>query len=272
MEIKQLIGSGLYRIKSEQPLIHQITNQVSMNDCANATIAVGASPIMTSHPWEVADIAGKAQALVLNLGTLQESSVDAMLRAGKAAAERGAPIVFDPVGAGGSGFRSEAAMAVLAKVPVSVIRGNVSELRYLVYGEHTGRGVDSGAEKPMSCEEIGELARRMEAVVAVTGEVDYISDGQETYMIHNGTPFLRLITGSGCMTTALTGAFAAVMPPLEAAAAGALMMGLAGELSAAQTQEENGGPGTFRVHLHDGWYKIDKTIIMEKGRIEYHEK
>lgn len=269
MDIKERVAQGLEKIKEIKPLVHQITNQVTMNDCANMTIAIGASPIMTSHPWEVGDVAEKANAIVLNLGTLQDHSVDAMLRAGRVAAERGVPLILDPVGVGGSSFRSEAALTLLADLPIQIIRGNSSELRYLGYGKKSGKGVDAEEKRSMNKEEIQEIAARLQAVVAVTGAIDYISNETETYALENGSSFLPLLTGSGCMTTALIGAFAAVLPPLEAAVGGVLAMGISGEYSEEKTKALCGGPGTFRMYLHDGIYLLRPMDMIKKGKVAY---
>ncbi|WP_301859509.1 hydroxyethylthiazole kinase [uncultured Megasphaera sp.] len=259
-------GAALKALRAQRPLIHHVTNVVTMNDCANATLAIGASPVMTWAEEEVEEMAAAAQALVLNLGTLQHWTVDSMVKAGKAAARKGIPIVLDPVGAGGTTFRTQAALRLLQALPITVIRGNRSELACLTAGtkgEHLG--VDSDDSRPVSAEEVCRMARKLQTVVAVTGPIDAVSDGQQVILLENGTPLLARVTGTGCMTTSLIAAFCTAADAVTAAAAGVTAMGLSGEM--AVDQEGPVGPGTFHARLFDGLYLLEAADFVQYGKI-----
>lgn len=239
---------SLARVGAEHPLVHQITNVVVTNDSANLTLGFGALPVMAYAPEEVAEMAALAQALVLNIGTLSAGEIEAMLIAGRSAAEHGVPIVLDPVGAGATRFRTESALRLLAALPVTVLRGNRGEIGALV-GSGEVRGVEAvGAEDPRAVAEAA--AARFGVVTAVTGAVDIVCDRDRgrVFEVHNGHPLLGRITGSGCMATAAIGIFLAAGddPALQAALALATY-GLAAERAAAGDP----GPGTFRARLLD---------------------
>lgn len=239
---------SLARVGAEHPLVHQITNVVVTNDSANLTLGFGALPVMAYAPEEVAEMAALAQALVLNIGTLSAGEIEAMLIAGRSAAEHGVPIVLDPVGAGATRFRTESALRLLAALPVTVLRGNRGEIGALV-GSGEVRGVEAvGAEDPRAVAEAA--AARFSVVTAVTGAVDIVCDRDRgrVFEVHNGHPLLGRITGSGCMATATIGIFLAAGddPALQAALALATY-GLAAERAAAGDP----GPGTFRARLLD---------------------
>ena len=197
MELIPAVAQALQELRRQRPLIHHITNFVTMTDCANATLAIGASPTMTNAVEEVAEMAAAAKALVLNLGTLQQWTLEAMVAAGRSAAAHGVPIVFDPVGAGGTTFRTQAAQRLLDELPLAVIRGNASEITCLA-AHKSGQdfGVDSriGAADP---DLAASLARHLGTTVAITGAVDVIADGQRTAEVYNGCPMLTYVTGYG---------------------------------------------------------------------------
>jgi hydroxyethylthiazole kinase len=236
-------------IRERKPLVHQITNYVVMNETANATLAVGALPVMAHAREEVEEMVGLASALVLNIGTLSPSWVEAMLLAGRAANERGIPVVLDPVGAGATRYRTETAGRILDEVRVTVLRGNAGEVATLVGVEAEVRGVESIGAGDDPGELAREAARQLGLVASVTGAVDHVSDGDRTVTVANGHPLLAAITGTGCMSSAVTGCFLAVKPdaPLDAAAEALVAFGVAGEDAA----REAAGPGSFHVGLYD---------------------
>ena len=258
-------GDTLRRIREHKPLVHQITNYVVMNETANATLALGALPVMAHAPEEVEEMVGLASALVLNIGTLSSHWIDAMLRAGRAATTRGIPIVLDPVGAGATAFRTETAKRILDEVDVTVLRGNAGEVATLVGVAAEVRGVESiGA-----AEDAAELARRagemLGLVASVTGAVDHVSDGRTVLSVSNGDAMLATVTGTGCMSSALTGCFLAAKPdsPLEAAAEALAAFGVAGEDAAREAR----GPGSFHVGLYDALAALDPETLDGRARI-----
>src|SRR5262249_36047553 len=226
---------------------HQITNYVVMNETANATLALGALPVMAHALEEVEEMASLAAALVLNIGTLSPPWVEAMLAAGRAANEAGAPVVLDPVGAGATRYRTATARRLLDEVDVAVVRGNAAKIATLAGREAEIRGVESIGASDAGGELALGAARKLATVVAVTGAVDHVSDGQQTLAVANGDPLLATITGSGCMSTTITGCFLAVRPeaPLAAGAEALVAFGVAGE-NAARTAR---GPGSFHAAL-----------------------
>jgi hydroxyethylthiazole kinase len=246
MDYATLARESLDRVAASKPLVHQITNVVVTNDSANLTLAFGALPVMAYAPQEAAEMAGIAQALVLNIGTLSEEEIAAMLLAGAAAGEKGIPIVLDPVGAGATTFRTESALRLLRELPITVLRGNRGEIGALV-GSGEVRGVEAtGAEDPR---QVATAARdAFGLTVAVTGPTDVIVGSGRTYLVHNGSPLLAAITGSGCMATATIGIFAtAGEDPALQTALGLATYGLAAERAAAGDP----GPGTFHARLFD---------------------
>ncbi len=263
-ELQLSTGADLAAIRERKPLVHQITNYVVMNETANATLALGALPVMAHAREEVEEMASLAAALVLNIGTLSPPWVEAMLAAGRAANEAGAPVVLDPVGAGATRYRTETALRLLDEVDVAVVRGNAAEIATLAGREAEIRGVESIGASDAAGELAVGAARKLAGVVAVTGAVDHVSDGQQTLAIANGDPLLATITGSGCMSTAMTGCFLAVRPeaPLAAAAEALVAFGVASE-DAARTAR---GPGSFHAALYDALYTLDPATLDERAR------
>jgi hydroxyethylthiazole kinase len=246
MDYAALARESLAQVAATKPLIHQITNVVVTNDSANLTLGFGALPVMAYAPQEVAEMASISQALVLNIGTLSEEEIAAMLIAGQAAGEKGIPIVLDPVGAGATAFRTENALRLLRELPITVLRGNRGEIGALV-GSGEVRGVEAtGSEDPRA---VAAAARDAFGVtVAVTGATDVIVGPKRTYLVHNGSPLLAMITGSGCMATATIGIFNAVGDDAALQTAlGLASYGVAAERAAAGSP----GPGTFRSRLLD---------------------
>ena len=262
------IIQALSQIRAKAPLIHYITNYVTVNDCANVCLAIGASPIMADDIDEMADIASISSCLVINIGTLNKRTVASMLIAALKANERGVPVVLDPVGAGASGLRNETLSTLLAKVRFSVIRGNLSEMRYLVENQANTKGVDV-SDKDMT-ENPVEIARRcakkFDCIAAITGKTDIITDGTRTLSVQNGHEMLSSVTGTGCMCTALIGAFCgANTDMLTAAAGGILCMGIAGET--AQVTAGQKGLGSFHISLIDGIGNLTAQMIKERAKI-----
>ena len=201
-------------VKEQNPLVHCITNSVTMNDCANALLAVHGSPIMADEQQEVEDITSISQALVINIGTLNERTVEAMIKAGKKANELGHPVVLDPVGAGASQFRTETTFRLLKEVKLSVIRGNISEMKTVYSGTGTTKGVDADINDIVSDDNLmqtisfaKELSQKTEAIIVITGPIDIITDSKNTYIIKNGCPEMSQIIGTVCMLSAILGAY-----------------------------------------------------------------
>src|SRR4051794_16985850 len=222
-------GATLRTLRERKPLVHQITNYVVMNETANATLALGALPVMAHAREEVEEMAAIAGALVLNIGTLSPHWVEAMIAAGKVANERGIPVVLDPVGAGATRYRTETAGRILDEVRVTVLRGNAGEVATLVGVDAEVRGVESIGAGDDPAALARAAAQQLGLVASVTGPVDNVPDGERTVKVANGHPLLAAITGTGCMSTALTGCFLAVKPdePLDAAAEALVAFGIA---------------------------------------------
>jgi len=258
-------GTTLQDLRDRKPLVHQITNYVVMNETANATLALGALPVMAHAPEEVEEMVGLASALVLNIGTLSEHWVEAMLLAGGAAGGRGIPVVLDPVGAGATAYRTETARRILGEVRVSVLRGNAGEVATLVGADAEVRGVESIAAGLEPAELALAAARELGLVASVTGPVDHASDGERVLAIANGHPLLAAVTGTGCISSALTGCFLAAKPeePLEAAAEALAALGVAAEDAASGAD----GPGTFHARLYDALAALDPKTLDRRARI-----
>jgi hydroxyethylthiazole kinase len=256
-------GTTLGVIRERRPLVHNITNYVVMNETANAILALGALPVMAHAKEEVAEMVGLAGALVLNIGTLSEQWIDAMLLAGAAANERGIPIVLDPVGAGATAYRTATARRILDEVDVAVLRGNAGEVATLVGVEAEVRGVESigVGDAPGLAR---EAARRLGVVASVTGAVDHVSDGDRSAAIANGHELLAGVTGTGCMSTAITGCFLAAKDDrFEAAAEALVALGVAGEDAAVGAK----GPGSFHVALYDALAALEPASLTLRGSV-----
>lgn len=263
-------------VQQRKPLIHAITNTVTINDCANIILACGASPTMAEAVEEVEEIVDLADALVLNIGNLNRELVEAMRKAGKRANQRGIPIVLDPVGAGASRFRMETVKCLLEEIRCSVIRGNVSEMKALAFGGAT-RGVDALQEDAVTEERLPEfiqftqeLSRRTGAVISMSGAIDIVADGEKAYVLKNGVEMMSRVTGTGCMLSALTGAYcgACLEQVLSAATAAVGVMGLSGELAGQKVRERGEGTGSFRVYLLDAVSQMNGQQLQGGIRIE----
>jgi hydroxyethylthiazole kinase len=258
-------GDSLRRLRETKPLVHQITNYVVMNETANATLALGALPVMAHAKEEVEEMAAIASALVLNIGTLSPRWVEAMLLAGRVANERGIPVVLDPVGAGATTYRTETAKRILDEIDVTVLRGNAGEVATLVGVDAEVRGVESIATGGDPADLAREAGRQLGLVASVTGAVDHVSDGETVIRIRNGHEMLATITGSGCMSSAITGCFLAVNQdvPLAAAAEALVAFGVAGEDAAVGAK----GPGSFHVALYDELAALDPVTLDARANI-----
>jgi hydroxyethylthiazole kinase len=259
-------GFTLHVLRERKPLIHQITNYVVMNETANATLALGALPVMAHAVEEVEEMTRLASALVLNIGTLSERWVEAMFLAGAAASERAIPVVLDPVGAGATGYRTDTARRILDVVGVTVLRGNAGEIATLVGARAEVRGVESISTSIAPAELAVQAARLLGVIASVTGPVDHVSDGERVLTVSNGHELLTTVTGTGCMSSAMTGCFLAAKPgePLEAAAEALAAFGVAAENAAAVAD----GPGTFHARLYDALYALDPATLDGRARVE----
>ncbi len=259
-------GATLRTMREQKPLVHQITNYVVMNETANATLALGALPVMAHAGEEVEEMARIASSLVLNIGTLSSHWIEAMLLAGGVATARGIPVVLDPVGAGATEFRTSTSRRILDLVGVTVLRGNAGEVATLVGAAAEVRGVESMTAGVDAAELARTAARQLGVIASVTGPVDHVSDGERVLAVANGHPLLATVTGTGCMSSALTGCFLAAKPdePLEAAAEALAAFGVAAEDAA----DGAGGPGTFHARLYDALYALDPESLDGRVRIE----
>jgi len=257
----EYIPQALSKVRANRPLVHNITNLVVMNATANALLAIVASPVMA----QLEDMLKIASALVINIGTLDEHWIASVEKAVEIAGELEKPIVLDPVGAGATRLRTETALSLFDVGAVKVLRGNLSEVAALL-GEHGKTwGVDSTVyEKDKAKNLATAAAKEFNTAVAVTGPVDYVSNGKETYAIYNGHELLGMVTGTGCMVTAIIGAFIAVEEPLKATVSALAIFGIAAE----KASEETKYPGSFHIKLYDWLYRIDHNLIKEKAKVE----
>ncbi|WP_024831306.1 hydroxyethylthiazole kinase [Ruminiclostridium josui] len=263
------IANLIADVRNKKPLIHNITNYVTVNDCANVVLAIGASPIMADDINEAADITSISSALVINIGTLNKRTVESMLVSGKKANEKGIPVIFDPVGAGASTLRNEVTRTILNTVKINVLRGNLSEVSYIAGLNATTKGVDASAadiESNDATTVAKKAAEKLGCIVAVTGAVDVISDGKNLITISNGHRMLSNVTGTGCMTTALVGSFCgAERDYFKAAVAGVTVMGIAGEIAFEAAGHK--GTGSYHIAIIDAISKMNDNILGEKARI-----
>lgn len=273
--IKLEVVELLKKLKEKKPLVHNITNYVTVNDCANILLAIGASPIMADDLREAADITSISSALVLNIGTLNERTIESMISSGKKANELNIPVVFDPVGAGASTFRNEATKRILDEVKIDVLRGNMSEIKFIAGLSSETKGVDASESDIKGGNEAGirasqDLARKYKCVTAITGVTDIVSDGEKTAILENGTKMLSKVTGTGCMTTALVGGFLGACESKKehfiAAISGILSMSICGEIA----QEKAGkiGMGSFRIAIMDAISNLNADEILTMAKVK----
>lgn len=248
---KSVVSNLFSRLREKNPLVHHITNIVTVNDCANVTLAIGASPVMANSVEEVEEMVQLANALVLNIGTIQAEIFTAMILAGKVANEKGIPVIFDPVGVGATAYRRRIAKELIQKVKISVIRGNASEMYSLIRENGRTRGVDStdiSLDRKILAEKVANL---FSCIAVISGETDIVSNGLETVQITNGDHWLTKVTGTGCMTTSLIASFTGTTADyFSASIAGMSVMSLAGERAKKSISEED-GIGHFKAQLMD---------------------
>jgi hydroxyethylthiazole kinase len=258
-------GQTLHELRERKPLVHQITNYVVMNETANATLSLGALPVMAHAREEVEEMVGLAGALVINIGTLSPHWVDAMVSAGRAANAGGVPVVLDPVGAEATRYRTDTARRILDEVKVSVLRGNRGEVATLVGVEAEVRGVESIGVGGEPADLARAAAANLGLVASVTGAIDHVSDGARVLAVANGHELLAAVSGTGCMSSAITGCFLAAKPdaPLEASAEALAAFGVAGEDAARAAN----GPGSFHVGLYDALAALDPETLDTRARI-----
>lgn len=269
MEIREKISLSLSLVKEKNPLVHHITNYVTVNDCANIVLAIGGSPVMADDREEAAEMVGFASALVLNIGTLNSRTIESMLIAGLRAKELGVPVILDPVGVGATKLRTNTAETLIRELKPEVIRGNMSEIKVLAGLDVAIKGVDSLADEQDSAVIAKKLASELGSVIAITGKTDVVSDGSQVCLLNNGHRILGDVTGTGCMTTSLVGSFCgATKDYFTGAVAGIISMGLAGELAHASLRHGE-GIGTFRARLFDSIYNLTPDILAKEGKITY---
>lgn len=247
------LKNDLAAVREKSPLVHNITNYVAMNFSANALLAVGASPVMAHAAAEVADMALIAGSLVINIGTLDAEWVQSMLVAGKTKRAAGGVVVLDPVGAGATAYRTETAWKIIEECRPNIIRGNASEIMALLNADIKSKGVDSSCSSDAALESAKMLAERTDAVVVVSGEVDYVTDGTRVETLRNGSPMMPAVTAMGCTASSMVGAFAAVNgDAFEASLHAMALMGVAGEIAA----RTSAGPGSLLTNFVDTLYNI----------------
>ncbi|GBE15794.1 MAG TPA: hydroxyethylthiazole kinase [Proteobacteria bacterium] len=251
-------------IRANRPMVHHITNYVVMNVTANVTLSMGASPVMAHDTREVEELVNFASALVINIGTLSPHWVEAMVKAGKKAREKGIPIILDPVGAGATKLRTDVSMRILTEVGPGIIRGNQAEVATLAGGTARIQGVDSLETGAAPIDLYRELAVKTNSVVCVTGEVDWVTDGKRTFSVHNGHPMMSNVTGTGCSSSTAVAVFSTSgLPRVESCTLGLSVFGACGEVAA----ENSSGPGGFQVALIDALYNAPSLGLGSRLKI-----
>ena len=256
----------LARLREKQPMIHHLTNDVVTNLTANITLCLGAAPVMAPARSEVEQMVGFAGALLLNIGTLDESLIESMIAAGRKANELDIPVVLDPVGAGATPLRTDSALKILKQIKLTVLRGNAGELLTLAGAGGKMRGVDSLQGIEGQTQAVTEFAKAQRCVMAVTGPVDLITDGERTTRVKNGHALMGRVTGTGCGATTAIACFvaAAKESPLESTTAALAAYGFAAE----QAAQLANGPGTFVPHFLDGLANLEESTLMGGVQIE----
>ena len=272
----EMLGNCIENVRKSVPLVHNITNYVTVNDVANVLLACGASPIMSDEPDDVEDITTICGGLNINIGTLNKSSIEGMYRAGRRAAALGHVVLLDPVGAGASALRTNTAVGLMDEIRFTVIRGNISEIKTLALGSGTTKGVDADVADAVTEESLDgavkfarELAAKTGAIIAITGAIDLVADADRCYVIRNGRPEMGRITGTGCQLSGMMTAFLVANPDrhLDAAAAAVCTMGLAGEIGWSRMQEGDGN-STYRNRIIDAIYNMDGTTLDAGAKYE----
>lgn len=276
MSNRKSLGKCLNEVHALTPLVHNITNYVTVNDVANVLLACGGSPIMSDEPKDVYDITSICGGLNINIGTLNERSIEAMMIAGLRSKELGHVVLLDPVGAGASLLRTKTAQSIVESVKPDIIRGNISEIKTLAKGTGTTKGVDADAADTVTEDNLDEMvafvkvfAEKTGAVIAITGAIDLVGDKDVCYVIRNGRPEMSRITGTGCQLSGIATAYAVANPEnkVDAVAASVCLMGLAGEIGWARMQEGDGN-STYRNRIIDAIYNMDSKTLEEGAKYE----
>ena len=274
--MEQILKTMLENVRAKTPLVHNITNYVTVNDVANVLLAAGGSPIMSDDADDVEDITSICGGLNINIGTLNKNTIPSMFLAGRKANELGHIVLLDPVGAGASRLRTDTANRLMQEVRFDAVRGNISEIKTLCTGSGTTKGVDADAVDAVTEANLDDgvalvkaFARQAGCIIAVTGAIDLVSDGERCWCIRNGRPEMSRITGTGCQLSALTTAFLVANPghKLEAAAAAVCTMGLAGEIAWANMQPGDGN-STYRSRIIDAIFNMTGDTLEEGARYE----
>lgn len=265
---KELIGNAIEKIREKNPLVFHITNTVTINDCANITLAMGGSPLMSFCKEELEEILSFSSALVINIGTMEKNMRDMVVEAGKIANRLNVPVVLDPVGAGASTMRKNLVENLIKEVHFAVIKGNLAEIKTIAGMKlSSNRGVDS-AEEENDAKEIGkELAKKLNTVIAITGKEDIVTDGKRVATIQNGTAIMSKVTGTGCMTASLIGcACGSLDDYMIAGTVGVTSMGIAGEIAESNLLLSEGN-GSLRIKIIDNIYNMTKEKFLEKEKV-----
>lgn len=280
-ELLQKIPELLNEVKSKNPLTHCITNFVTVNDCANAVLAIGASPIMSEDIEEVAEVVSIADALVINIGKLSHEQVEAMKISSAQANKINTPVILDPVGVGISQLRNKVTLEIIENYKLAAIRGNITEIKTIakltgiISESNTAKGVDVSESDIITQDNLNEnadviskLAAKLDTVILASGPIDILSDGETTIAIDNGDEMMPYITGSGCMLSSIVGSCIGATNPLEGTMLAALLMTIAGEKARSKVDSENAGTESFRAYLIDYLYKLDGQTLINKSNIE----
>lgn len=271
-----MLGNCLENVRKKVPLVHNITNYVTVNDVANVLLACGGSPIMSDDSDEVEEITSICQGLNINIGTLNQSTIPSMFLAGKKANDLGHQVLLDPVGAGASRLRTETAVNLMKEIKFDVIRGNISEIKTLALGSGSTKGVDADVADKVTEDTLANtvafvkaFAKKTGSIIAITGAIDLVADNERCFVIRNGRPEMGKITGTGCQLSGLMTAFLAANPDklLEAAAAAVCTMGLAGEIGWRMMQPFDGN-STYRNRIIDAIYHMDGATLEEGAKYE----
>ncbi len=274
------INETLSQIKEKNPLTHCITNSVTINDCANAVLAIGGSPFMAEDAEELEEVVTIADALVINIGKLSKEQINSMNVSAKVANETDTPIILDPVGVGVTELRNKTTMDLINNYNMAAIRGNITEIKSIaklvgvIDENNTAKGVDVNiddiiTEENLSAngEIIRELAEKLDTTILASGPIDILSDGKTTIAIDNGDDMMPLITGSGCMLSSIVGSCVGGSTPLEGSLVAILAMNLAGEKARAKVDEKDEGTGSFRAYLIDYLYKTNAESLINESNI-----
>ena len=280
-KLLQKIPELLNEVKSKNPLTHCITNFVTVNDCANAVLAIGASPIMSEDIEEVAEVVSIADALVINIGKLSHEQVEAMKISSAQANKINTPVILDPVGVGISQLRNKVTLEIIENYKLAAIRGNITEIKTIakltgiISESNTAKGVDVSESDIITQDNLNEnadviskLAAKLDTVILASGPIDILSDGETTIAIDNGDEMMPYITGSGCMLSSIVGSCIGATNPLEGTMLAALLMTIAGEKARSKVDSENAGTGSLRAYLIDYLYKLDGQTLINKSNIE----